>query len=142
MVAFPLDADITHPPDFALVRDGGLALFSDRAALADTEERLAQTGYESVSLACSTWDVATLHRELAAALAFPDYYGHNLAALHDCLSDVAHGDYGWNPGRTGLAITLNGFGGLLRGEPSLAHALADLAADCSRTAMVFGHRII
>lgn len=142
MVAFPLDADITHPSDFALVRDGGLALFADPDALAVTEERLAQIGYESVSLECSTWDEAAMHRELAAALTFPDYYGHNLDALHDCLYDVAHGDYGWNPSRTGLAITLPGFGRFSRGAPALAHGLADIAAERSRTALVFGHRII
>lgn len=30
-----------------------------------------------------------LHAELAALLSFPDYYGANLDALHDCLTDMA-----------------------------------------------------
>ena len=29
-----------------------------------------------------------LHTALAAALAFPAYYGHNLDALYDCLTDI------------------------------------------------------
>ncbi|MEG0751398.1 MAG: barstar family protein [Oscillospiraceae bacterium] len=29
-----------------------------------------------------------LHNRLAAALAFPDYYGRNLDALYDCLSEI------------------------------------------------------
>ena len=30
-----------------------------------------------------------LHRAFADALAFPDYYGNNLDALHDCLADIS-----------------------------------------------------
>ena len=142
MVAFSLDTDITHPVDFALVRDGGLTLFTDPDALIATEQRLGGIGYETMSLECGTWDEATLHRELANALAFPDYYGHNLDALHDCLTDVAHGDHGWRPSRTGLAITLRGFRAFSYGAPVLAQALVDAAAQCSRTALLYGHRII
>lgn len=30
-----------------------------------------------------------LHRAFADALDFPDYYGNNLDALHDCLTDIS-----------------------------------------------------
>lgn len=30
-----------------------------------------------------------LHRAFADALAFPDHYGNNLDALHDCLTEIA-----------------------------------------------------
>ena len=30
-----------------------------------------------------------LHRAFAEALAFPDHYGNNLDALHDCLTDIS-----------------------------------------------------
>ena len=33
-------------------------------------------------------DKATLHQALAQALNFPDYYGNNLDALYDCLTDI------------------------------------------------------
>ena len=29
-----------------------------------------------------------LHKAFADALAFPDHYGNNLDALHDCLTDI------------------------------------------------------
>ena len=42
-----------------------------------------------VTLDCSgIADKAALHQALAAALAFPDYYGSNLDALYDCLTDL------------------------------------------------------
>ncbi|MBQ2854281.1 MAG: barstar family protein [Oscillospiraceae bacterium] len=30
-----------------------------------------------------------LHKAFADALAFPDYYGNNLDALHDCLTEIS-----------------------------------------------------
>ncbi len=33
-------------------------------------------------------DRAQLHEKLAAALDFPEWYGKNLDALYDCLSDI------------------------------------------------------
>ena len=32
--------------------------------------------------------LSELHTALAALLSFPDYYGHNFDALHDCLTDL------------------------------------------------------
>ena len=38
---------------------------------------------------CSaTHDAKALHRALAQSLAFPDWYGHNLDALYDCLTEL------------------------------------------------------
>ena len=33
-------------------------------------------------------DLLTLHRTLAQSLAFPQWYGNNLDALYDCLTDL------------------------------------------------------
>ena len=42
-----------------------------------------------VLLSAAAWDTPEkAHEALAGALAFPDYYGHNLDALHDCLTDL------------------------------------------------------
>lgn len=32
--------------------------------------------------------LSALHTELATLLSFPDYYGHNFDALHDCLTEL------------------------------------------------------
>ena len=42
-----------------------------------------------VQLSAARWLSAdAAHEELAAALDFPEYYGRNLDALHDCLTDL------------------------------------------------------
>ena len=44
-------------------------------------------------------DKKELHARLAAALDFPDWYGHNLDALMDCLTDLDE-----------VTVTLTGWG--------------------------------
>ncbi len=34
-------------------------------------------------------NMAQVHECFVAALSFPEWYGHNLDALHDCLTDVS-----------------------------------------------------
>lgn len=47
-------------------------------------------------------DKAALHCALAQALEFPDYYGNNLDALYDCLTDI----------REETFLTLQNFGAM------------------------------
>src|SRR5271156_3075441 len=86
VAAFSLDADTAGPSDFAIVHDGGLAMYWALEVLADAEKEFEGIGYMAVGLDATDWDEARLHRDFAAALDFPDYYGHNLDALADCLS--------------------------------------------------------
>ena len=40
-------------------------------------------------LSAAAWDTPEkAHADLARVLHFPDYYGNNLDALHDCLTDL------------------------------------------------------
>ena len=42
-----------------------------------------------VQLSAAAWNTPDkAHGALAPALNFPEYYGHNLDALHDCLTDL------------------------------------------------------
>ena len=83
-----------------------------------------------------------LHRDIAAALSFPSYYGHNLAALNDCLSDVGSMEYGTSPAVTGLALVISGYDKFYAIEPDLAHSLLDIFARQARHAALIGHRMM
>jgi RNAse (barnase) inhibitor barstar len=65
-------------------------------------------------------------RELGSALRFPDWYGANLDALHDCLSDPE-----WHSKRT-LFIQIDGLDALRKNEPKAFSALLEVLADAAR----------
>jgi RNAse (barnase) inhibitor barstar len=50
---------------------------------------LTEAGFEIVTVAgTAITSVSTLFEEMARAFRFPDYFGHNWAALMDCLRDL------------------------------------------------------
>lgn len=129
--------------DLDLLSDGPVSLFRDVAALDAACATLTSLGYHVVRLDAGSWvKAADMLDGVAKALHFPDHYGRNLDALNDCLSDVASGDYGVPAHATGLVLVLTGFDSLTSADPAAAHALADIYADRSRSAMLFGRRML
>ncbi|ASW55752.1 barstar family protein [Plantactinospora sp. KBS50] len=104
---------------------------------------LDQHGYQIVQLDAARWETEDdLHRDVADAFDFPDYYGHNLDALRDCMSDVTDGEYGWNTDRTGLVVVFRGYDRFARSCPRAAQLVLDIIAEQSRTALLFGRRVM
>ncbi len=60
-----------------------------------------------------------LHDALATALGFPAWYGRNLDALHDCLSDLPDG----------VVLLWDAWGGLARAEPRVFAVAVDLLGE-------------
>lgn len=143
VAAFDLDADVTHPLDFQLMQNGAVCLFHGDTPLRAAVSELTGSGYELVDLDAARWThAAAMHDALAAGLGFPGYYSRNLAALHDCLSDVAKADYGWSPEATGLVVTIRHFDRFTSIDPATAWRLADIFACQSARGLLFGHRIL
>lgn len=143
MAAFSPDGPGTDAHDFGLARHGGLAKYLNVDVLTDSERALQELGYVLVRMDAKGWGrERVLHQDFASALSFPAWYGQNLDALDDCLSDVAAGGYGWDVTRTGLAVTVHGVGPFARKHAALACSVVDALARTSREAMLYGHRIL
>ena len=84
---------------------------------AAARERIVRHGACPPDLAVVVLDGATasslagFFQELARALRFPDYFGHNWDAVYDCLTDLH-----WLPA-AGYVLVLDGFDHLARSEP-------------------------
>ena len=143
MSAFDPESDLGHDLAFRLLRDSAVTLFHREDVLVQTTEWLSEHGYQIVSLDASSWASGKdLHREIARALDFPDYYGHNLDALNDCLRDVVTQDYGWEPAATGLVVVFRGYDHFVRKMPAAAQTVLDIIAVRSRSAALLGRRLI
>lgn len=143
MATFGLEADITQALDFRIARAGGVVLYRRPAVLDKDVRALVDLGYDVVRLDASSWQApSAMYDEFARVLDFPDYFGRNPDALHDCLSDVAHGDYGWSAEATGLALVVAGLDTFRERFPQACLTLADALAEMSRTALLYGHRVL
>ncbi|MER7468621.1 barstar family protein [Streptomyces sp. NPDC097981] len=121
-----------------------VTLFWRQRLLNQAVQRLEDCDFRVVRLAAGQWSTEQdMHRAIAAALQFPDYYGHNLAALNDCLGDVAcYGPYDDSTDGTGLVLTFTDYDRFAAACPQAAQAVLDIIADQARHAAVLQRRLI
>ncbi|WP_335936391.1 barstar family protein [Streptomyces sp. PTD5-9] len=136
-------------PGIDYMLDTFVTLFRRRRLLARAVLRLEEQGFCTARLAAAEWTTERdMHRAIAAALDFPDYYGHNLDALNDCLGDVAcYGGYDGTPkgsgqGSTGLVLAFTDYDRFATACPGAAQTVLDIIADQARRAAVLRRRLV
>lgn len=77
-----------------------------------------------------------MHEAFSSALEFPEYYGRNLAALNDCLSEIEV------PFESGRVLVLNRYDYFAAKFPYAAWAVLDVMEFNSRYLLLFGLRLI
>lgn len=143
MAAFEIDADLTHPLDFLLLQNGPINLVAPQRLRALTDQ-LTALGYKVIHLAAAGWsDDDDLFQSIAARLHFPDHFGYNYPALAECLSDFAHGDFGWAPAADrGVVVAVHDFEQFSEAANHAADRLLNDAVDSARHGALFGHRLL
>lgn len=135
--------ELNHPLDFLLIQNGFVSLFCQRTILDEAISWLGQHSYKVVYLDAALWrSNGDLHRDIAHALDFPTYYGRNLDALNDCLSDVATQSYGWAAADAGFVVVIDGYDQFAKRDARTAHLLLDIYARQAAYAALFGHRLM
>ncbi|MDF9878443.1 barstar family protein [Cellulosimicrobium cellulans] len=116
-----------------------MTVFSRRSELDGAVEELTARGLQVVVLDAGSWSTGPeVHRDIAVALDFPAYYGRNLDALSDCLSDVVAREYGLQPSAAGLALVFLGFDRFAAALPDLAPAFVNILVTQARGAAETG----
>ena len=130
-------------PDWALLQSGYVSLFWSVSLFAQAKSDLIELGYRVVEMDAGAWDTtAEAFSAFGDALNFPDYYGHNMGALADCLSDVATYSYGSDPTAEGTVVALDGYRSFTDHDSGFAWKLLDILADTARQALLIGHRFL
>jgi Barstar (barnase inhibitor) len=143
MAPFDPEADLSQDRAFWLLINTPVTLFWRRQVLEETTAWLSAHGYQVTSLDASQWFTEhDMHRDIAAALGFPDHFGRNLNSLDDCMRDVVTQDYGWVPDTAGLALAFTGYDAFAARCPCPAQIVLDIIADHSRSASLFGRRLM
>lgn len=77
---------------------------------------------ENIILSCVGIETKQqFHAAIAAALSFPDWYGHNLDALYDCLTDID----------AAVHLHLTDWETLPEWKEAFEDVFADAQADCA-----------
>ncbi len=119
--------------DWCILQNGWISLYWRTTILDDDLKWFEKENYVIVEFNCRTWDSdKIMHSQLKEKFDFPDYYGKNLDALRDCLSDL-------NIIRRGLVVVFRHLDSI---EKQTAHTILDIMADNARLQMLFGNRII
>ncbi|MET7994335.1 barstar family protein [Amycolatopsis sp. NPDC005232] len=143
MAAFDPSAKLSTEPDFLLLQDSGVTLFWSTAVLATTTTWLTDHGYRIVEIDTAGWTrEADLHRDVASALDFPEYYDDNLDGLDDWMGDIASGDHAPDLAAGGFVLVLRHYDKFAAVQRHLAHAVLDIFARQARSALLFGHRMM
>ncbi|CAL9612881.1 barstar family protein [Streptomyces sp. enrichment culture] len=137
-------AATTRPPGIEYMIDTCVTLFWRKSLHRQASERLEDRGFRVIRLEAAQWNTERdMHHAMAAALDFPDYYGHNLDALNDCLGDVAcHGGYDDAPEGAGLVLAFTDYDRFATTCPDAAQSVLDIVARQARKAAVLRRRLI
>lgn len=136
MAVFRTDEDLDRL-DGQLLRRGPAILYHRAAILAEDVAWLQQHRYEVHAFDCSGWhSEADFHDTVSSGLGFPAYYGRNLNALHDCLSELEVPDLG------GTALQFNRFDHFIEGFSLLAWNVLDTIAQNSWQFLLRGRRLM
>lgn len=123
--------------DWELLQNGPVSLYFQRTVLEEDLQWLRTNAYVIDGFDCSHWQTEEhMHSDLAATLVFPDYYGKNLDALNDCLSDMEIPETG------GRVLVFQNFDRFGQKFEKVAGTVLDIIAEKSRHFLLFGERLI
>ncbi|WP_081471832.1 barstar family protein [Gemmata obscuriglobus] len=138
----PANPHCVHPDDVLRVDrqvllNGPVALYGPAERLRRHVAALESYGYRCPAFDCGEWaSEADMHREVAARLEFPGYYGRNLNALNDCLGDIDIPEAG------GVALVLWRFDQFARRPGVRAWDVLDVIANASWVHRLYGRRLL
>jgi RNAse (barnase) inhibitor barstar len=126
--------------DYEILRDGGIALYRSNDYLEEDVEQLRLAGYHVYRIDCKEWkSELDMHNSLSLELSFPSYYGKNLNALNDVITDV------YVPAAGGLVLVLLHFDVFAKGAGSvhpLTEALLESLSRASHQSLLTGKRFL
>jgi hypothetical protein len=145
MSVFGVDPSEWQRLDWQLLQNGAVALYFSTDVLSEDLRWLREHGYELHEFDCEQWTSQELvHSDFKRVLKFPDYYGNNLDALNDCLSDLAI------PSDGGTALVFYRYDSYAKAAGAArmasgrtyAELILDVVASTSRFFLLVGKRLV
>ena len=133
MAAFQNNLDISQRIDWKIFQNGWTCLYWRQEVLKKDLDWFRKENFEVITFDCSNWEQSEkIHEALKRQLHFPEFYGKNLEALNDCLSELKIND-------SGIVIVFEHFQFV---EKNYAYQLLDVLANNSREHILFGRKLL
>lgn len=137
MIAFTDDSEQWQRLDWRILQNSAVALYHSPTILADDLVWLTSHRYTIRLLESAEWRSSQeFLAALGALLRFPDYFGQNLDAFNDCLSDVDV------PQEGGMVLVLYDFQCFSTAFRPVAQTILDILAENSRRFLLTGRRFL
>ena len=123
--------------DWKLLERGAIALYHKGSLLSQDIAWFRQNGYAIHELDGAGWSTpAAFHADAQQALAFPAYYGKNLASWVDCIAELPVADEG------GTLLVFRHYDLFAKHQPQLAQTILDSIESTSRRYLLTGRRLL
>ena len=122
--------------DTEILKDGAICKYFRNKILDRDLVWLSDNNYEVVEISCRNWNRKNAHRNLKIALGSPNYYGENLDALADCLTDM------YNKRYKGLVLVFRSYDSFVEEDENFAEAILDIIAKESRVWLLTDRKLI
>ena len=129
--------------DWSLLQNGNVYRYDTVFQLDSACTRLTDLGYLVHRVDAHSWtNVEDMHTAFAKTMSFPSYYGRNLDAFADVLSDVASFAYGSDPTSLGTVLAISGYDTFARIDRRTATAVLDIFSAQARLAALYAHPML
>lgn len=128
--------DIKSDIAFIILSDGPVSMYHDIKTLDTDLKWFKENNYTVYDFDASNWTIDQAHADIKNEMGFPDYYGRNLNAFNDCLSDTYSTDH------KGQVIVFRHFDTFFNKDKEFCLGLLDIIADNSRSWLLTGQRLI
>ncbi len=119
-----------------LLQNGSVTLCWKESIFEQYIELLKQEDFDIHEFDCSKWlDIKDFHSSISSALRFPDYYGKNLDAFNDCLSDCI-------PEGQGIVLGFRHYDSFAVRLPKKAIDILDIINHNAWLLLLEGHKLI
>lgn len=122
--------------DIEILKDGPICKYYKNAILDEDVNWFIENRFDVFDIDVKNWNNKNFHKYLKSHLNFPDYYGENLDAFDDCLSDM------FNPKYNGVVIVFRQIDEFLNNDYNSAIAILDIIAKESRVWLIDGQKLI
>ena len=122
--------------DIEILKDGPICKYFKNGILDEDIIWFSNNNFEVIEMNARNWNKKNAHLNLKTALNFPDYYGENLNAFSDCLSDMHNKRY------KGLILVFRHYDNFVESDRSFAEGILDIIAGESRNWLLTGQKLI